>query len=98
MLRTFDNGRRKMAFIGASFKFVHKAVRDMVIAPNLSGRSDFENTDVWLYDLDSRPLDLEYDVMCRMIKEHGSGITIHKTASPSRPHCPRPKSFRRCGI
>ncbi|KKL77027.1 hypothetical protein LCGC14_2038980, partial [marine sediment metagenome] len=75
MLRRFDDKRRKVACIGASYKFVHQAIRDMMIA----GR--FENTDVWLYDIDQVATDLEHDVIARMAKQVGSEIAVHKAAS-----------------
>ncbi|PCJ56603.1 MAG: hypothetical protein COA79_18220 [Planctomycetota bacterium] len=82
MLRTFNNSRRKIAFIGASFKFVHQCVRDMIIAPALSNTDQFENTDIFLYDLDQSSLQLEHDIIKRMAKENGSAITV--TMSKSR--------------
>ncbi len=72
MLRNFDGKRRKVAFIGASYKFVHQAVRDMIIS------KAFENTDVVLYDIDGKAVDLEYDVITRMATQGGSAIKLHK--------------------
>jgi alpha-galactosidase len=81
MLRNFDGKRRKLAFIGASFKFVHQGVRDFIIAQNLSGATHLENTDVYLYDIDPAPMALEYDVISRMIRENNSGVRVFKTKS-----------------
>jgi|GEM_PF-6733756 len=81
MLRTFNNSRRKIAFIGASFKFVHQCVRDFIIAPKLVGNTHFENSDVWLYDLDKDCLKVEFDVMSRMIVENKSNIRVFTATS-----------------
>ncbi len=81
MLRNFDGKRRKLSFIGASYKFVHQAVRDFIISKKLSGTTHLENTDVYLYDIDPKPMDLEYDVISRMIRENGSGVRVFKAAS-----------------
>jgi alpha-galactosidase len=81
MLRNFNGKRRKIAFIGASFKFVHQGVRDFIIAPKLAGATHLENTDVYLYDIDPAPMNLEYDVITRMIREQGSSLRVFKTAS-----------------
>jgi alpha-galactosidase len=78
MLRNFDGKRRKLAFIGASFKFVHQAVRDFIISPKLAGVTHLENTDIYLYDIDPVPLDLEYDVISRMIRQNTSGLRVFK--------------------
>jgi len=67
--------RRKVAFIGASFKFVHQAVQDFIICGAL------ENTDCYLYDIDKEALDLEYDLIAKIIKQLKSEITIHKCGS-----------------
>ena len=75
MLRRFDDARRKVAFIGASYKFVHQAVRDMIIS------GQFENTDVWLYDIDETAVRLEHDVIARMARQKHSRITVSKARS-----------------
>ena len=81
MLRSFEGKRRKLSFIGASYKFVHQGVRDFVISRRLSNVTHLENTDVWLYDIDEEPLNLEYDLIQRMIREHDSGLRVFKAKS-----------------
>lgn len=75
MLRNFDGRQRKIAFIGASTKFVHQAVRDMILA------GQFENSDIWLYDIDPSAMNLEHDVIARMARQKGSRIQVHKASS-----------------
>jgi len=65
--------RRKIAYIGSSYKFVHRTVRDFIISKAM------ENTDIVLYDIDSEPLKIEYDVIKKMIAQVDSKITV-KTA------------------
>ena len=81
MLRSFEGRRRKLSFIGASYKFVHQGVRDFIISRRLSNATHLENTDVWLYDIDDEPLNLEYDLIQRMIREHDSGLRVFKAKS-----------------
>lgn len=47
------SSRRKVAFIGTSYKFVHQAVRDFLLTGNL------EDTGIFLYDIDAEALRLE---------------------------------------
>jgi len=75
MLRRFDNRRRQVACIGASYKFVHQAVRDMIISRR------FENTDVRLYDIDAEAMKVEHDVIARMAAQAGSAVTVRKAGS-----------------
>jgi len=75
MLRRFDGRRRKIAFIGASYKFVHQAIRDFLLCGRL------ENTDVVLYDIDRPALQLEHDVIGRMIRQKSSRITVSMARS-----------------
>lgn len=67
--------RRRIAYIGSSFKFVHQSIRDFI----LTGRMD--DTDIVLYDIDPDPLKLEHDVIARMIKQGKSGITVRMARS-----------------
>ncbi len=67
--------RRRIAYIGSSYKFVHQSIRDFI----LTGLMD--NTDIVLYDINPDPLQIEHDVIARMIKQGKSGITVRKAAS-----------------
>lgn len=67
--------RRKVAFIGASYKFVHQAVRDFLLTGAM------EDTDCYLYDIDKEALNLEHDLISKMIKQKGSKLTVHKCSS-----------------
>lgn len=75
MLRDFTDTRRKIAFIGASYRFVHQAVRDFLVSGLL------ENTDIVLYDIDKEAEQLEHDLVSRMIRQKGSAITVDRAGS-----------------
>ncbi len=67
--------RRHIAYIGASYKFVHRTVRDYL----LTGVMD--NTDIVLYDIDPDPLQIEFDLCRRMVRQSKSGMTVRKAKS-----------------
>jgi alpha-galactosidase/6-phospho-beta-glucosidase family protein len=68
--------RRKIAYIGASFKFVHQSVRDFLLFGGM------DDTDLALYDIDPETLRIERDVIRRMIRQRKGGLTV--TACKSR--------------
>lgn len=67
--------RRTIAYIGASYKFVHRTIRDFLITGVM------DDTDIVLYDIDPDPLQIEFDLCRRMVRQMKSGITIHKATS-----------------
>lgn len=67
--------RRKIAYIGSSYKFVHQSARDFI----LTGKMD--DTDLVLYDLNPEPLKIEVDVISRMIKQGNSKISVRPAKS-----------------
>ena len=68
--------RRKIAYIGASYKFVHQSIRDFLLFEEMN------DTDIALYDIDPATLRLERDVIRRMIRQRKGGLTV--TACKSR--------------
>jgi alpha-galactosidase len=68
--------RRKIAYIGASYKFVHQSVRDFLLFGGM------DDTDLALYDIDPETLRIERDVIRRMIRQRKGGLTV--TACKSR--------------
>lgn len=67
--------RRQVSFIGSSYKFVHQGVRDFILSGIM------EDTEIVLYDIDPDPLQIEHDVIARMIKQGKSDITVRKVGS-----------------
>ncbi len=70
-----NRSRRKVAFIGASLKFVHQAIQDFIICGVL------EDTDCYLYDIDHSVLKLECDFINKMLKQLNSAITVQRCDS-----------------
>ena len=66
-------GRRKIVFIGASYKFVHKVLRDMLLV------GGFDETHLALHDIDEVPLKIVGDLLDRIIKQKQSTITLSRT-------------------
>ena len=62
--------RRTIAYIGASYKFVHQSVRDFLLF------GEMDDTDIRLYDIDPEALRLERDVIRRMIRQRKGGLTV----------------------
>jgi len=70
------NRRRKIAYIGASHKFVHQSIRDFLLF------GEMDDTDIALYDIDPVTMRIERDVIRRMIRQRKGGLTV--TACKSR--------------
>ncbi|MFH1022748.1 MAG: hypothetical protein V1809_05115 [Planctomycetota bacterium] len=66
---------RIIAYIGASFKFVHQSIRDYLL---LGG---FDGTEIRLYDIDPEPLRIERDVIRRMIRQRKGRLTVRACRS-----------------
>ena len=66
-------GRKRIVFIGASYKFVHKVLRDMMLV------GGFNECHLVLHDIDEVPLKIVGDLLDRMIKQSGTRITLSRT-------------------
>lgn len=62
--------RRTIAYVGASYKFVHQSIRDFLLF------GEMDDTDIRLYDIDPEALRLERDVIRRMIRQRKGGLTV----------------------
>ena len=69
------SGRRKIAYIGASYLFTHTSVRDMLLNGHL------DDTDIAIWDIDPEPLEIETALIGRMIRQRGSPMTVRKARS-----------------
>jgi alpha-galactosidase len=67
--------RRRIAYIGSSYKFVHQSVRDFILCKRM------EDTDLVLWDINPDPLQIEHDVIAKMITQGKSAITVRKATS-----------------
>ena len=61
---------KKFVFIGASYKFDHRVIRDFLLTKRFNG-STFT-----IVDIDERPLKLVTDLTRRMVKQAGQDIKI----------------------
>ena len=66
-------GKRKITFVGASYLFVHKVLRDMLLV------GGFQEAHLCLHDIDEVPLKLVGDLLQRIITQTGSTITLSRT-------------------
>jgi alpha-galactosidase len=66
-------GKRRIVFVGASYKFVHKVVRDMLLV------GGFEKCELVLHDLNEEPLRIVGDLLERMIRQAGAAMTVLRT-------------------
>lgn len=66
-------GRRRIVFIGASYKFCHKVVRDMLLV------GGFDECEIVLLDIYKKPLVLVGDLIEKMIAQAGSSMKVKRT-------------------
>ncbi|MHC4714091.1 MAG: family 4 glycosyl hydrolase [Planctomycetota bacterium] len=78
-------GKKRIVFIGASYKFCHKVVRDMLLV------GGFDDCEVVLLDLYKRPLEVVGDLIEKMIAQAGSRMKVSRTTD-------RAKALKRADI
>ena len=66
-------GRRKIAFVGASYKFVHRVLRDMMLV------GGFNDCHLVVHDIDEVPLKIVSDFLERMARQQKTNIKVSKT-------------------
>ncbi|MBN1460377.1 MAG: hypothetical protein JXA57_12640 [Armatimonadetes bacterium] len=66
-------GKRRIVFVGASYKFVHKVVRDMLLV------GGFEECELVLHDLHEEPLRVVGDLLEKMIRQAGASMSVVRT-------------------
>ncbi|MCD6406230.1 MAG: hypothetical protein J7M19_10420, partial [Planctomycetes bacterium] len=66
-------GKRRIVFVGASYKFVHKVVRDMLLV------GGFDDCEIVLLDIAKRPLEVVGDLLEKMIAQAGSRMRVVRT-------------------
>jgi len=66
-------GRKRIVFVGASYKFVHRVVRDMLLV------GGFDECEIVLHDIGERPLKIVGDLLERMIAQANSGLRVVRT-------------------
>jgi alpha-galactosidase len=66
-------GRERIVFIGASYKFIHKVLRDMLLV------GGFDDCEIVLLDISPEPLKIVGDLLEKMIAQAGSQMTVTRT-------------------
>lgn len=66
-------GRRKITFVGASYKFVHRVVRDMILV------GGFNDVEVCIHDIDDVPLQIVGDFVERVVRQQRTRIHVSRT-------------------
>ncbi|MFB3892231.1 MAG: hypothetical protein ACE15C_09430 [Phycisphaerae bacterium] len=66
-------GRKKIVFIGASYQFVHKVVRDMLLV------GGFDDTEIVIHDIVPEPIKFVGDLCRRMVTQSKSRIAVSGT-------------------
>ena len=66
-------GSRKITFIGASYRFVHRVFRDVLLV------GGFEDVEVCLHDIRPEPLQLVGDLLERMARQKATNVQITRT-------------------
>ncbi len=66
-------GRKRVVFVGASYKFVHRVVRDMLIV------GGFDDCELVLHDIAEKPLKIVGDLLEKMIEQRDSRMTVTRT-------------------
>jgi alpha-galactosidase len=66
-------GKKKVVFVGASYKFVHRVVRDMLLV------GGFNECEIVIHDIDEAPLKLVGDLVERMARQRNTKIAVTRT-------------------
>lgn len=66
-------GGKRIVFIGASYKFCHKVLRDMLLV------GGFEDTHLVVHDTDQVPLDIVADLLERIARQKKTNIEVSRT-------------------
>jgi len=66
-------GRRKIVFVGASYKFVHRVFRDMLLV------GGFNDCEIVIHDLDEAPMTLVGDLVERMARQKRTKVVVSRT-------------------
>jgi len=66
-------GKKKIVFVGASYKFVHKVLRDMLLV------GGFEDVQLCVHDIDPTPMNIVADLLERIARQKKTRITVTRT-------------------
>lgn len=66
-------GRKRICFVGASYKFVHKVLRDMLLV------GGFEDCELVVHDIDEAPMNLVADLLEKIARQKKTSIRVLRT-------------------
>ena len=66
-------GRKKIVFVGASYKFVHRVLRDMMLV------GGFNDCHLVVHDIDEVPMKIVGDLLERMARQKETNIKVTRT-------------------
>lgn len=66
-------GRKRIVFVGASYKFVHKVLRDMLLV------GGFEDCELVVHDITERPLTVVADLLEKIARQRNTNIVVRRT-------------------
>ena len=68
-----DVGHKRIVFVGASYLFVHKVLRDMLIV------GGFNNVHLVVHDIDEVPMNIVADLLEKIARQRQSNVTVSRT-------------------
>lgn len=66
-------GRRRIVFVGASYKFCHKVLRDMLLV------GGFDDVHLVVHDIDPEPMNIVADLLERIARQQKSNVRVSRT-------------------
>jgi len=66
-------GEKRIVFVGASYRFVHKVLRDMLLV------GGFENVHLVVHDIDETPMNVVADLLERIARQKKTKIQVTRT-------------------
>ncbi|MBN1809480.1 MAG: hypothetical protein JW909_10475 [Planctomycetes bacterium] len=66
-------GEKKIVFVGASYKFVHKVLRDMLLV------GGFEDCHLVVHDVDEKPMNVVADLLEKIARQEKTNVTVSRT-------------------
>jgi alpha-galactosidase len=66
-------GEKRIVFVGASYKFVHKVLRDMLLV------GGFENVHLVVHDIDETPMNIVADLLERIARQKKTKVKVTRT-------------------
>lgn len=66
-------GNKRIVFVGASYLFVHKVLRDMLLV------GGFEDCELVVHDIDEVPMNIVADLLEKIARQKNTNIKVHRT-------------------